>query len=171
MKPPIVEAFETALEAIAHAQAFAGIEIVRHDVRASHGSMLLRVTIDREGGVDLALCERVAAAINARLEGFRDRYGLEVESAGLNRRLSQPRDYERFRGRDAKVITSLAVYGSKTHRGVLRGMRGSNVILETVNGELPLPLAAIRSANLEYDVRSDLRRAKKEGRKYAGTSY
>jgi hypothetical protein len=36
------------------------------------------------------------------------------------------------------------------------------VILETSSGELPLPLATIERANLEYDIRSDLKRDKKE---------
>ncbi|HEX4351744.1 MAG TPA: hypothetical protein VHZ95_02495, partial [Polyangiales bacterium] len=54
---------------------------------------------------------------------------------------------------------------AKTHRGVLAGVRGTNVILRTgAKGEteLPIPIDAIKSANLEYDIRADLQRAKRE---------
>ncbi len=155
------QAFERAINDIAHDSRFSGVEIVQH---SAHGkrALSLSVTIDREGGVDVATCERVASAINARLDEFDEPYTLEVESAGLNRPLTKPGDYERFSGRQAKIVTSLLVRGGKTHRGVLRGVRGTNVILETGNGELPLPIATIERANLEYDIRSDLQRAKKE---------
>jgi ribosome maturation factor RimP len=127
------------------------------------------VTIDREGGVDIALCERVASRINASLEAFEDdQYSLEVESAGLERPLVRPADYERFAGKRARIVTSLLVNGGKTHRGTLRGLRGETVILETENGELPLPVATIKSANLEYDPRADLQRNKRERKKPNG---
>lgn len=163
MEVSLAEEFERTLADLMRAHAFGSVEIVSHGVRRMRGALALNVTIDREGGVDFATCERLARAINARLDRFPKDYTLEVESAGLNRRLTAPGDYERFSGRAAKVVTSLAVYGGKTHRGVLRGVRGTNVILETSSGELPLPLAAIKSANLEYDVRADLERAKKAG--------
>jgi ribosome maturation factor RimP len=160
------QAFERAIHDIAHDVRFAGVEIVAHSARGGKRSTQLSVTIDREGGVDVATCERVAAAINTRLDSCDDPYTLEVESAGLNRPLTKPGDYERFSGRDAKIITSLLVQGGKTHRGVLRGVRGTNVILETSKGELPLPLATIERANLEYDIRSDLKRDKQERKQH-----
>ena len=162
MQLTLTQAFERAVEEIAHDKRFAGVEIVQHLARRGRRTSSLSVTIDREGGVDLATCERIAGAINARLDAYGDPYTLEVESAGLNRPLTKPGDYERFAGRDAKIVTSLLVQGGKTHRGVLRGVRGTNVILDTAKGELPLPLAAIDRANLEYDVRSDLKRDKKQ---------
>jgi len=120
------------------------------------------VTIDRPGGVDVKLCERVAARVNAQLEAFDNPYTLEVESAGLERPLVRPGDYERFRGNRVRVVTTLTVNGGKTHRGKLQGIRGDAVILETEKGELPLPLTTIKSANLEYDARADLQRDKRE---------
>lgn len=161
------DAFERAIDEIAHDSHYAGVEIVQHTARRGKRTSQLTVTIDRDGGVDLATCERIAAAINTRLDAYDEPYTLEVESAGLNRPLTKPGDYERFAGRNAKVVTSLLVHGGKTHRGVLRGVRGTNVILETQQGELPLPLATIKAANLEYDIRSDLTRDKKERKQHA----
>jgi ribosome maturation factor RimP len=164
-RPPLITMFERAIDDIAHDTRFGGVEIVQHSARGGKRSVTLSVTIDRDGGIDVATCERVAGAINAKLETYDEPYTLEVESAGLNRPLTKSGDYERFSGREAKIVTSLLVQGGKTHRGVLRGVRGTNVILETTNGELPLPLAIIERANLEYDVRSDLKRDKKQRKK------
>jgi ribosome maturation factor RimP len=154
--------FERELDAIAHDAAFDGVEILSHRSRVARGATELRVTIDRPGGVDVKLCERIASRINAQLDPLDRPYTLEVESAGLERPLVRPADYERFRGQRVRVVTTLTVNGGKTHRGILRGVRGDAVILETERGELPLPLATVKSANLEYDPRADLQRDKRE---------
>jgi ribosome maturation factor RimP len=156
----IAAAFERELDAVAHDPAFAGIEIVAHRAHPVRGALALTVTIDRAGGVDLTACERVAARLNANLSGLDGEYTLEVESAGLDRPLLRPNDYERFAGKNARIVTSLTVEGGKTHRGVLRGLRGEAAVIATERGELVLPIAAIKTANLEYDPRADLRRAK-----------
>jgi|SRR5579872_2279284 len=158
----VTATFERTLDAIVHDVAFAGIEIVAHTARLSRGTTSLSVTIDRLSGVDLALCERVAARINASLSTIDEPYSLEVESAGLERPLLRPGDYERFAGKRVRVVTSLTIDGGKTHRGTLRGLRGENVMLDTERGELPLPIATIKSANLEFDPRADLQRKKRE---------
>lgn len=163
----LLEVFTQLVDGIAHDAQLAGIEIVRHAARRSNRSTALSITIDREGGVDVGTCERIAGLINARLGDLDEPYTLEIESAGLNRPIVKPGDYQRFAGREAKVITSLLVKGAKTHRGILRGVRGSNVILDTAAGELPLPIATIKSANLEYDIRADLNRDKKERKNHA----
>ena len=163
----LLEAFEQSVEGIAHDAQLADVEVVRHSARRSNRSTAFTITIDREGGVDVATCERIASIVNARLGETDESYTLEVESAGLNRPIVKPGDYQRFAGREAKVITSLLVKGAKTHRGILRGVRGTNVILDTAAGELPLPIATIKSANLEYDIRADLNRDKKERKHHA----
>ena len=160
--PLFEQAFERVVHALPHEAPFRGVEIVRSTARRHHRDTALHVTVDREGGVDLGTCERIAARINAALDAFPDPYTLEVESAGLNRPLTKPGDYDRFTGRDAKIVTTLAIGGAKTHRGRLDGVRGTNVILRSGAAELPIPLAVIKSANLEYDVRADLARAKRE---------
>lgn len=166
-EPGVGERFERIVDAIAHDARFAGVEVVAHAARRGSRTTALSITIDREGGVDLATCERIAGAINQHLEAFDTQYTLEVESAGLDRPLTKPGDYGRFTGKRAKVVTTLAINGQKTHRGILRGVRGTNVVLETPAGELPLPLATIKNANLEYDIRADLQRDKKERKNHA----
>jgi ribosome maturation factor RimP len=159
-KTLFTEAFERVVHALPHQPEFRNVEIVSSAARRHRHETALHVTVDREGGVDVATCERIAARINAALDAFPDPYTLEIESAGLNRPLTKPSDYERFAGRDVKIITTLPIENAKTHRGKLAGVRGTNVILVRGESELPIPLAVVRSANLEYDVRADLQRAK-----------
>jgi len=154
------DAFERVASRLPHEREFAGIEIVSTSAERHGAETALKLMIDRPGGVDLVLCERVAARINVALDAFTDPYTLEVRSAGLDRPLLRPADYERFAGKTVCVHTTLAINNAKTHRGRLAGVRGTNVVLETERGELPLPLETIRSANLEYDFRADLQREK-----------
>ncbi|MGB6984597.1 MAG: hypothetical protein WBD74_01335 [Candidatus Aquilonibacter sp.] len=158
----LTDLFEREIDAIAHERSSSGVEIVTHAAQSRCGTTALSVTIDKDGGVDLATCERIAARINHALEAIDLPYSLEVESAGLERPLLRPNDYERFAGKRARIVTSLQIAGNKTHRGTLVGLRGETVILATENGELPLPIATIKSANLEYDPRADLQRDKRE---------
>jgi len=154
------EAFERVVHALPHQPEFRDVEVVSSHAHRHRNTTSLHVTVDRAGGVDMATCERIAARVNAALDAFPDPYTLEVESAGLNRPLTKPSDYERFAGSAVKIVTTLAIEQAKTHRGTLGGVRGTNVILMREKGELPIPIAVIKSANLEYDVRADLQRAK-----------
>jgi ribosome maturation factor RimP len=156
----LTQAFERVVHALPHEPAFREVEIVSTSARRHRGMASLHVTVDREGGVDVGTCERIAARVNAALDAFTDPYTLEVESAGLDRPLTKPSDYDRFSGRNVKIVTTLVIESAKTHRGRLDGVRGTNVILVRDGKELPIPIAVIKSANVEYDVRADLQRAK-----------
>jgi len=160
----LTDAFERIVHGLPHQREFSGLEIVTTRARRNRDGLALSVMVDNVGkstGVDIATCERVAARINVGLDAFTEPYTLEVESAGLNRPLVKPSDYERFTGENVRVVSSLAIHNAKTHRGKLAGVRGSNVILETAAGELPIPLEVVKSANIEFDIRADLQRAKR----------
>jgi ribosome maturation factor RimP len=165
-KTQFAQAFERVIHDLPQQPDLRDVEIVTASAHKHRRDTALHVVVDKDGGVDVATCERIAALINAALDAFPDdQYTLEVESAGLDRPLVKPGDYERFSGRDAKIVTTLAIESAKTHRGRLLGVRGTNVILVRDGKELPIPLAVVKSANLEYDVRADLTRAKREKNK------
>lgn len=160
----LADAFERAALALPREEAFRGVEIVSHAVRRHGRTTALTLTVDRAGGVDLALCERIAARLNAALEAEPDPYTLEVESAGLDRALLRPADYERFRDRPVKIVTTLPISDRRTHRGTLLGVRGAAAVLSMPAGEFRIPLELVKSANVEYDYRADLKRDKQERR-------
>ncbi|GAC1547722.1 MAG: ribosome maturation factor RimP [Vulcanimicrobiaceae bacterium] len=160
----LVEAFENAARALPFEDGFQGLEIVAQRARRSGRSTALALTVDRPGGVDLETCGRVAARLNDLLEAEPEPYTLEVESAGIDRPLVQPGDYERFRDQNVLVKTTLPIASEYAHRGKLLGIRGNAIVLAQKQGELPIPLEMVKSANVEYDYRADLRRAKRERR-------
>lgn len=161
----MIESFERAAQALPLEEEFRDVEIVTHRAVREGRTMALTLMVDRPSGVDVDLCGRLASRLNAQLESETEPYTLSVESPGLDRPLFRPADYERFAGRAARVITTLPVDGQKTHRGTLAGVRGPALVLTAPKGtETLLPLDAIKSANLEFDPREDLRRAKRERR-------
>ena len=122
--------------------------------------MILRLYIDREGGVTLDDC----AAVNRELAELLDvedfiqcRYSLEVSSPGLNRPLKKPSDYERFSGRLVKIrtyelLTDDAGNKRKTFAGELLGLEGGIVRLKLTEGQTAgIPLEKVAKANLEFE--------------------
>jgi ribosome maturation factor RimP len=112
---------------------------------------LLRLYIDREGGVTLDDCQRVSEQIGALLDvedPLPGSYVLEVSSPGFDRRLRTLKHFERFSGEQARVELRDARDGRRRFTGRLVGVEGSDVLLE-VDGELTrLPFGEIAVARL-----------------------
>jgi len=119
------------------------------------GGRCLRVFIDRPGGVDLALCERVTMLLN----DLRERYSLEVSSPGVERPLTKPAHFQRFVGRRARVRTrnarlSPAAGGEgaampvRSFTGELVGASEQEVTLAADGGVIAIPYSEIRRSNL-----------------------
>lgn len=160
----LADAFEVAARGLPFEEEFRDVEIVMQKATRVGRNTELSLMVDRPGGVDLELCGRLAARLNDLLESEADAYTLEVESAGIDRPLFTPGDYERFRDQNVLVKTTLPIKSEYTHRGKLLGVRGNAIVLEQRTGELPIPLEMVKSANVEYDYRADLKRAKNERR-------
>ncbi|HEX7329437.1 MAG TPA: ribosome maturation factor RimP [Casimicrobiaceae bacterium] len=124
-----------------------GYEIVSWDRSAKSG--LVRVFIDKPGGVDVEDCARVSNHL-ARLFAVEEIAfeRLEVSSPGLDRPLVRLADYARFAGREAQLTLAVPVDGARRIRGVLRGTADSDVLVETAAGLRTLPFASIGRARL-----------------------
>lgn len=112
---------------------------------------LLRIYIDREGGVTVDDCEVVSRQVSAVLDvedPIPGHYTLEVSSPGLDRPLRKAADYARFAGERAKVELLLPIEGRKRFTGTLKGCEAGEVSIE-VDGVLHrLPLDGISKARL-----------------------
>lgn len=124
-----------------------GYEIVGCDRSARSG--LVRVLIDKPGGVDVEDCARVSNHL-MRLFAVEDIAfeRLEVSSPGLDRPLNHLADYARFEGREAQLTLTAPLDGARRLRGVLRGTTGADVLVETAAGLHTLPFASIGRARL-----------------------
>jgi ribosome maturation factor RimP len=104
----------------------------------------LRLVIDSPEGVDLALCERVTGRLRDLLES----YTLEVSSPGPARPLTKPEHFRRFLGRRVRVRTREEVAGHKSFTGRLTGADDESVSVDSGDGPVSIPLAAVRRSNL-----------------------
>ena len=97
------------------------------------GSWFLRIFIDKEGGVDIMDCERISRRLDPILDEadpIPDSYTFEVGSAGIERELKRPTDFEQFMGHEVEVRLYQAVDGSKVFVGKLIGYENGDVSIE-----------------------------------------
>ena len=93
----------------------------------------LRLYLDKEGGVDITDCEAVSRAVDPILDEkdpIPDSYHFEVCSAGLERALKRPGDFERFMGSAITVKLYRPRNGLKEFPGILRGYEDGKVTVE-----------------------------------------
>lgn len=136
----------------------AGLELWEVTFRKEEGRMVLRVTVDRDGGVDVDTISETSERLSRRLdlEDFgRGRYRLEVSSPGLERPLRQPRHFQRSVGEQVKVKTVEPVEGSKIHAGALVSADAEAIVIATDGGELRVPYANVASARTVFEWGSD----------------
>ena len=139
-----------------------GLTVWEIQSRREASGHVVRVFIDRPGpaatpeeSVSIEDCEQVNREISTILDvedPLPFAYTLEVSSPGLDRPLRGEDDYARFAGRMAKVVVSEAVDNQKAFEGRLRGVDGSDVLLEGPNGRMHrLPLRLISRGRLEVE--------------------
>jgi ribosome maturation factor RimP len=137
-----------------------GLELVDVEYRQETGRMVLRIYIDRDGGVTLDDCARLSRELTEILdvEDFiRGKFNLEVSSPGLNRQLKKAADYQRFSGRLVKVrtyepLTDDSGNMRKTFLGEIIGFSDNAVHLKLKEGQTAsIPLEKVAKANLEYE--------------------
>ena len=141
-----------------------GLELVHAEIAGPDGHPIVRVFIDKPGGVSHDDCSEVSVHLGTVLdvEDFiHSAYTLEVSSPGLERGLYKRADYERFAGSQARIKVRTPVSGQRNFRGRIVGVDEGHVILEDrTSGRVRLPIDAITKANLEVDVESEFRRAR-----------
>ncbi|MPZ45383.1 MAG: ribosome maturation factor RimP [Betaproteobacteria bacterium] len=113
-------------------------------------SGLMRVYIDKEGGVNLDDCARVSEHLGRSMavEGIAyDR--LEISSPGLDRPLARELDFKRFAGHKARIVLRIPVSGRKTITGVIgESKNGSIVLAADGNVVFVIDLANVDKARL-----------------------
>lgn len=136
------------------------IELVETEFVRMGREAVLRLFIDKEGGVTLDDCAVVSHELSAILdveEVIDIHYTLEVSSPGLDRPLKKMQDYERFAGRLVKIRTyepypDDAGNRRKTFLGTLEGLVDGSVRISLKEGQTAsIPLDRVAKANLEFE--------------------
>ena len=128
-----------------------GFELVQVEMTGTSKSPVLRVYLDKEGGITL---DDIAEAQQAWLEAIIDEidpyqgsYILEVSSPGVDRPLRKLDDYSRFAGEEARVTVE-ADGKPRKRTGILQGVRDGRIVLEVEGTEESYSLDEIRKANI-----------------------
>jgi ribosome maturation factor RimP len=132
-----------------------GLELVETQLqRPRRGRATLRLFADRAGGITLEELTRVSRVVGQLLEVhdlIPGPYTLEVSSPGLTRELKKPGDYQRYAGRLVRLTTRALWEGRQVHIGILKGLEGGQVSLETAGQVYLIPLEEIARARLDID--------------------
>ena len=120
------------------------VEVLAVEVAGSRRSPVLRVYLDRPGGVDLELCTQVTRHLRDLLSD----YGVEVSSPGPERPLAKLEHYKRHLGRRIRVRTHQAIDGRSDFKGELVGADAEGVSLAADWGMVSIPHERIRRSNL-----------------------
>ena len=134
-----------------------GYELADVELKRERGGTLVRLYVDKEGGIGLedlqAVSEEVSAILDAE-DPVSTPYTLEVSSPGLDRPLKTEADYRRFLGRLARLSTYEPVEGRRHWTGRLASFEDGvvGVTLEKEGGTLcRIPLAKIAHGRLEVE--------------------
>ncbi|HZO60027.1 MAG TPA: ribosome maturation factor RimP [Solirubrobacterales bacterium] len=120
------------------------VEVLAVERAGSARSPVLRIFVDRPGGVDLELCARVTT----HLRDLLTEYGIEVSSPGPERPLSKLDHYRRFLHHRVRVRTLQEIEGRKDFKGELVGADDEAVTLAGAWGTIRIPHERIRRSNL-----------------------
>ena len=142
-----------------------GFELVDVEWGREGPAWVLRLYVDRPGGVTVDHCQELSRTVEPILdvEDFIEpAYSLEVSSPGLDRPLRKPADFARFAGQRVHVKAYAPIDSPsgprKNWTGALRGFVDGVVEVEVDGALHRIPLDKIAKAHLEYDVEADLRR-------------
>ena len=134
----------------------AGIEVVDVQMLGGGGSRLLRIFIDKPEGVTHADCEFISENVGTILD-IEDvipgaRYTLEVSSPGVERKLTKPREFERFVGQKVKVVLRQPVENQRHWVGALKSFAEGIITLEPSPGRsVQFPFDQVEKANLKFE--------------------
>ena len=134
---PTTTVVDRVAEIAGRVAASEGMEIVEIEWKGGGNYRVLRIFIDKPGGVTHADCETISRQVGTILDVedvINARYTLEVSSPGLDRKLLKPADYQRFAGKKAKVKLRGPIDGKSHFVGRLADFEEGQVGLDVEGG-------------------------------------
>lgn len=140
-----------------------GYDLVDIEYTPSNDGKVLRIYIDKDGGVKLKDCETVSAVISAVLDSHQiidEEYIIEVSSPGIYRELKKEKDFIRYKGHRVKIklynAIDVASFGKqKIFFGKIKDFKNNTLFIILDNNiEMSFDMSAIAKVNLEPDISS-----------------
>lgn len=131
-----------------------GFELVDVEFLSSHGRWVLRLFVDREGGITLDECAMLSREFGTLLdvkELILHEYVLEVSSPGIERPLKRIKDYFASLDKTVKIRTMYHIEGRRNFVGVLKKVEGEVITLLVDGSDISFPIDSVEKANLVHD--------------------
>ena len=132
-----------------------GLELIDVELGGPGGRQILRLFIDKSGGVSLDDCSSISRAVSAALDvedPIQGAYDLEVSSPGLDRPLRTPEHFQKFAGKRVRVRTFGPLpecENRKTFVGILQGYDNETIVLDVDGRIFRVPHAQVSKANVD----------------------
>ena len=130
-----------------------GVTLIDIEYRRESKGRVLRVFIDKKGGVTLDDCAVISSQLGDILDAKTDchePYHLEVSSPGIDRPLTKPKHFVNFEGRQAVIKTNRPVEGKECFKGILAGCSEAVVRLVVDGRPVTIPYETILRAHLDW---------------------
>ena len=138
------------------------IELVHVDISGTKRDLVVRIFIDKEGGVTIEDCSMVSRGVEDVLDTedfIPSRYVLEVSSPGIERELYSLADFVKFTGQLAKVKLKAAIDEQKTFVGAITEVDDDKITIDDrTKGVLSFNYSDVDKANLKIDLAKEFGR-------------
>jgi len=149
--PTLIKKIETTISPTAESMGFELVRVLMVGA-GSHQPTLQIMAEKPDGTMLLDDCSRLSQAVSAILDVedlLPEAYVLEVSSPGIDRPLTRLKDFDRYKGFDARIELDSPVGGQKKFKGVLKGITGEMIDLQSETGAVvALPFASVVKAKL-----------------------
>lgn len=131
-----------------------GLDLVAVELAGADHEPIVRVYLDRDGGIDLDAICAANSWVTQELDDMpelSDTYTLEVSSPGIERPLRKLSDFQRFAGQTVELKTR-PIDGRSKFTGTIDGVDGEDVLVSADGTQHRVPSAAIKKAKLKVDI-------------------
>lgn len=131
-----------------------GYELLHIEMRPEGGASILRIYLDRPGGINIDDCAATSKKIAVLLDvedPVTDKYTLEVSSPGIERPLFTEKDYIRFLGKEIRLVTKNKIENQRKFRGQIESFKNGVLDLLCDGQTIRINYDEIKKANLVYD--------------------
>ncbi len=132
-----------------------GMELVDLEWQRERSGWVLRLYIDKPGGVTIGDCAKISEIVGKILDRedlIHHPYNLEVSSPGIERPLKKKEHFERFRGEKAKITLKDPMGGRRKISGIILEVEEDTVKIEAEGKVWEIRLSNIKKANLQPEI-------------------
>ena len=151
-KTPIAQLVMDLIEPVLEAE---GLELVDVEYKKEGPNWILRIFIDKEGGVTVADCQKVSHLTGDLIdveETIKIPFNLEVSSPGLDRSLKREKDFLKFKGKRIRLHSLSPIDNKRKFTGILADFKDQIIFIDLDGKPFEIPLSQVAKANLVIEI-------------------